>query len=447
MQTAKRRRQIRIISYTAASLVISVALAITGWAAAERWRTRLENTYQRAWAELSEYLADMEATLNKVLYTNSLPEQTVLSAELLRDAGCAQNALSALPMNEEPIREVYRFLAQAGEFAQALTVQRASGVEPDEVSANALQALFQYANELNVALQDYQRQAAPSFTSEPLAMQASDAPSITDGFRSAADELEAYPTLIYDGAFADQAEQAVPQLTEGLRDYGVHVARQSAVDFQRLGNLGSGEEWTEEASIDGNLPCYVFRSGTQRAEVTRAGAYLVQYRDERPVGESRISAEQAVSNACVFLTAEGYSEMQPCYYEVSGGTATILFAAEENRVRCYPDQIKVHVALDNGGIVGFNCTGYLMHHTERTIPAAGLSAAEAQRKLSARLTVAETDIPIVVIPTVGGSEAVCYEFACTGIRGETVLVYLDITDGRERSILIRMDSENGAFVM
>ena len=95
MQTAKRRRQIRIISYTAASLVISVALAITGWTAAERWRTRLENTYQRAWAELSEYLADMEATLNKVLYTNSLPEQTVLSAELLRDAGCAQNALSA----------------------------------------------------------------------------------------------------------------------------------------------------------------------------------------------------------------------------------------------------------------------------------------------------------------------------------------------------------------
>ena len=160
----KNRTKIRLCSYGAAVLAVAAGLAVTGWRAASHWRTRLENHYQQAWAELSEYLAEMESTLNKLLYTNSLPEQTVLSAELLRDSGGAQHALSVLPSDAEPMADVYRYLAQAGEYAQSLAARRAAGEAPDEASAASLAALYDYAASLNDALLDYRRQTTPVFT-------------------------------------------------------------------------------------------------------------------------------------------------------------------------------------------------------------------------------------------------------------------------------------------
>ena len=136
-----RRARVRMISFAAAALAVAVGLAAVGWASAHRWRVRLENARQRAWAELSEYTSDMEFTLNKLMYTRSLPEQTLLSAELLRDAGCAKAALSRLPVSGAPMDGAYRFLSQAGEYAQALTAARAAGQEP-EGSADALLALY-----------------------------------------------------------------------------------------------------------------------------------------------------------------------------------------------------------------------------------------------------------------------------------------------------------------
>ena len=441
----KNRTKIRLCSYGAAVLAVAAGLAVTGWRAASHWRTRLENHYQQAWAELSEYLAEMESTLNKLLYTNSLPEQTVLSAELLRDAGGAQHALSVLPSDAEPMADVYRYLAQAGEYAQSLAARRAAGEAPDEASAASLAALYDYAASLNDALLDYRRQTTPVFTHESLALEAAAPPSVTDGFRSAADELEAYPTLLYDGAFADRVEQAQPRMTASQSDYGAEVARQSAVDFQRLGGLDT-VDWTMSGEIGGNLPCRTFTGGDCTMAITRDGAFPAWFRNARAVGDSRIDPAQAVENARVFLAAEGFAELQPCWYDTSGGRCTVLFAAAQDGVLCYPDQIKLTVALDTGAVVGFDATPYWMNHTERTLPTPAISEADARARLSSRLIPPADAAPLVVIPTAGGSEAVCYEFACTGVRGERVLVYLDAADGRERSILIAVSSAQGTFV-
>ena len=96
--------------------------------------------------------------------------------------------------------------------------------------------------------------------------------------------------------------------------------------------------------------------------------------------------------------------------------------------------------------MGFDATPYWMNHTERTLPTPAISEADARARLSSRLIPPADAAPLVVIPTAGGSEAVCYEFACTGVRGERVLVYLDAADGRERSILIAVSSDRGTFV-
>lgn len=439
-----RRSKIRQISYGAAALAVAVGLAVNGWVAANRWRTRLENHYQSAWAELAEYLTEMESTLNKLLYTRSLPEQMVLSAELLRDAGCAQYALSALPNDAEPMANVYRYLAQAGEYAQSLAVRRAAGDEPDAASETSLTALYRYAVALNETLLDYRRQNTAKFTHEPLALQTAAAPSVTDGFRSAADELEAYPTLLYDGAFADRVARAQPRMTASCTDYGADVAQQTAAEFLRLGGLDP-VAWVPAGEVGGNLPCRVFSADACTMAVSRDGDYPVWYSDARTVGAARIDPEQAVKNAQVFLAAEGFAEMRPCWYNVADGRCTVLFGVVQDGVLCYPDQIKLTVALDTGTVVGFDATGYLMNHTARTWPPPQISESDARARLSGRLT-PRGAATTVWIPTAGGGEALCYEFDCTGINGERVLVYLDTADGRERSILIAAASAQGTFV-
>ena len=101
------------------------------------------------------------------------------------------------------------------------------------------------------------------------------------------------------------------------------------------------------------------------------------------------------------------------------------------------------MALDNGQIVEYDATGYLMHHHNRPAQQPALSVQEAQQNVSPHLTV--QDARPCVIPTAGSNEALCYEYHCLGEAGEEVLVYLDAQTGLERQILILTRSDNGVL--
>lgn len=436
-----RRGKIRQIAYIIAALTVASALAVTGWAAARRWRTLLENTHQRAWAELTGYLADIEATLNKLLYTNSLPEQTALSAQLLRDTGCAKGALTQLPLTDAPADGIFRFLSQAGEYAHALTVQYAAGGGTDNNTTDHLRALYHYVDELNTGLGDYRAgNDAFSFTGDAL-------PTITDGFREVVDGLEAYPTLIYDGPFADHIGHQTPQMTTGFSDFGEAVARSSAEAFLKLGHF-SDADLSVGPAIGGNFPCYTFYGDQISLDISRYGALPVRFLCTRTVTESRIAPEQALTNAEVFLAAEGYTDFHPCYYAISDHILTINYAAISQGIRCYPDQLKVSIALDDGTVVAFDASPYLMNHKERTWDPPTFSASDGAGRLNPLLVLPEEyEAPLVIIPTEGGREVLCYEYQCTGVHGETVLVYLDAQTGQERRILILTRWDGGTFVM
>ena len=138
--------------------------------------------------------------------------------------------------------------------------------------------------------------------------------------------------------------------------------------------------------------------------------------------------------------------MKESYYVINNNICTINYAYVQDGAVCYPDLIKVSVALDNGSVVLFDACGYLMNHTARTLPPAQLSAEQAAEKLSPALT-PRGDAKTAVIPTSGGNEACCYEFKCTGTDGETVLVYIDTQTGLERQVLILLQSDGGVLTI
>lgn len=99
------------------------------------------------------------------------------------------------------------------------------------------------------------------------------------------------------------------------------------------------------------------------------------------------------------------------------------FAYEQDGVTCYPDLVKVGVALDTGSVVFFDARGYLMNHQEREFSAPMLTDTTAREILSPSLTVQSQNM--AVIPTSGRNEAYCYEFLCEGREGQKVLVYIN----------------------
>lgn len=60
-----RRGVVRLISFNVALIVALTAGTITGYTAARRHRTTIEYTYQRALGELTDYLGNLDITLEK----------------------------------------------------------------------------------------------------------------------------------------------------------------------------------------------------------------------------------------------------------------------------------------------------------------------------------------------------------------------------------------------
>ena len=134
--------------------------------------------------------------------------------------------------------------------------------------------------------------------------------------------------------------------------------------------------------------------------------------------------------------------MKESYYIISDGICTINFAYYKNDIIFYPDLIKVSVALDDGEIVRFNATGYIMNHYERNVTAK-ISADAAQLSVSPKLKVKKRELAL--IPTPGLSEVLCYEFLCDGSSNDRVLVYINATTGYEEQILILQSTDNGVL--
>ncbi len=117
------------------------------------------------------------------------------------------------------------------------------------------------------------------------------------------------------------------------------------------------------------------------------------------MGDAKLGYPDASKKARAFLNARGIQNMKESYYMITDGVCLINYAYVQDGIVCYPDLVKVGIALDNGEIVRFESTGYLMNHHARTLTAK-LTAQQAQKSVSPNLTVKQCRAAL--IPTSGG---------------------------------------------
>lgn len=418
------RARVRAVVFLAALFAVLGGLAVQGQLQAAESSRNLQYTYDRAMGDLNDCVSSMQTTLEKSLYANTATQQNGLAARILREASMAKSSLSVLPVSDGALFEASRFITQAGDFAMSLSRRISAGQEMTQEEHETLQQLGEYAAKLSETLSA----ADPDFS----------APSSSE-WKDTEDLFTDYPTLIYDGPFSDHIAQREPAFLAEEEEIAQGNAQNVAASFLGV----STSELTHEGDTAGTLPAYNFTSGTKRVSVSRAGGRVISLIDSREVGEAVLSKEEASEAALSFLESRGLSHMTESYYAVNDGICTINYAYEENGVICYPDLVKVSVALDNGSIAEFDSSGFLMNHQARTLAAPKLTAQEASANISPYLTPDEGRLAL--IPTAGLNEVLTYEYLCQAENGEEVLVYLNADTGMEEQILILLRSDNGVL--
>lgn len=449
MVIKSKRNLIRIISFICAAIVALSAAAVSNYVRAEKLDRINTNSQQRALTELTTCMSNIQQGLSKEFYTATAPMAEKLSSEIWREASQAKSCLSVLPVSDILLENTFKFLSQVGAFCSSLSEKAAKGEKISEEEYASLEELIKYSKELTSRLENmcaYLENGALTFESTDDAVVAMSEELDSMDFETAISDAEQalvdYPTLIYDGPFSDHILQKEPEMTKGKEEISEAAATEAAANFSGI----AIEKLKREEDENGTLASYTFSSEEDGVviSITKRGGYLSYMLGSSYAGVSKLSAEEAIERGLEYLKSHGINNMKESYYSINDGICTVNYAYVQNGVICYPDLIKISVAMDTGKVISVDARGYLVNHFARTDVNPILTSENAAKSLSPYLTV--KDVKTAVIPTDSGNEILCYEFWCEGTGNEELLVYINAATGEEENIFFLLYSDNGILV-
>ena len=438
-----KRGYIRLLSYSIAVVAALVGFAIMNMNMATQYKARLENNYQQSLNELSETMDSIETNLTKSVYSNSDKMLYEISSDLYSECNEAKDALSRLPVGQMNLSSTYKFISQAGDYATYIAQKVASGKTISDEEHKNLNTLLNYANQLNESIN-----SMVSVCNNGGLITASNVKnennisvnSLTNDMTTAENAFKDYPTLLYDGPFADAVLNREPEMIKNAESYSREDARDVAASAMGC----SVDQVSFETEEEGNIPCYVFTYGQKTVGVTKSGGYAAYMIYGGKITKSTITAKNAVNIAKKYLKKLGFENMKETYYMTDNNICVINFAYTNNNVICYSDLIKVGVSMNDGKVVSIETEGYLTNHRERAAFKTTKKQADVQKSISPYLNV--LDVKNCIIPKDDGTEAMCYEFHCESTdTNEEVLIYVNTTTGAEENILLLLYSDGGTL--
>ena len=442
----KRKNLYWLFSVTVTVLAV---FGIYEFFSARAYKRGLEDNYNRAFFELTDYIDDIDTLLAKSMLATSASEMASLSQELSVQSTAAKSCLAQLPITEVSLDKTEKFLAQVGDYTYTLSQNIINKKAISEDEYESLAALGTYAASLNNALADISQKVyrgelhfgSNSRTGRNGIVYAAD----SDPFSSIEKKIGEYPSLIYDGPFSEHIENMKPKLLENTSEISKDSAAKKLAAFLDLD--AASLEFAGETQ-NSNLPCYIFRGRRGKtdisASISKQGGYAVYFLGTRRIRSETLSVEDAIAKARDFLSEKGFGSMKESYYEKKDGVATVNFAYLQNNVVCYSDLIKVKVALDDGEIIGMEGYGYVMNHHPRDIRTPALSKPDARAKVSRRLSI--DSVNVALIPKDSKREVLCYEFKGT-FGDKNFLIYLNADTGVEEDIQILIESPDGILTI
>ncbi|MGN0521507.1 MAG: PepSY1/2 domain-containing protein [Eubacterium sp.] len=438
-----KRGYIRIFSFSAAIVLVLAGYAVINMNRANNYEARLENSYQQSLNELSESLDSIETNLTKSVYSNSDKMLLEISSDLYSECTQAKDALSRLPVEQMNLGSTYKFISQASDYAAYIAQKIASDKPITAEEHKNLTTLLKYSQQLSdsvdsmVTLCNNGGKITASKVKSTDNIQIN---ALSTDMTSAEDVFKDYPTLLYDGPFADAVLNREPELLKGEDAESQEDAREIAASALAC-NIS---EISYEGDEDGTLPCYVFSFGQRTIGITKNGGYVAYILYGGKITQSSIDEKNAINIAQKYLSKLGYDDMTETYYMTNNNICVINFAYIDDNVTYYSDLIKVGVSMSDGKVLSLEAEGFITNHRDREDFSAKIKEDEAIKNVSSYLNVIGTKK--CVIPKDNGTETMCYELHCESSEtNEEVLIYINSNTGKEEDIMLLLYSDGGTL--
>ena len=244
-----------------------------------------------------------------------------------------------------------------------------------------------------------------------------------------------FPELEYDGKYSASALTVAAKSLEGAENVTESEAKAIAADF--LGVAQSELESVGRAACD--LPCWGFSLEGETGDfrmisVSEQGGQVLSLTGSRRVRATELDMDEARKIAQDFLAQAGVEVTEPVSESEDGGLAAFTFAGSADGVMYPADAVSISIALDSGEVCAYDATKYILNHTERDLGEPEITAEQAAEALPESLTALSSQLTAAL--TEGGSERLCYVFACEAEDGTPVSVYIDAKTGVQTKIEI-----------
>lgn len=413
----------------------------------------INNNYSQSFYELIEYVDNVETLLTKA-QISSTPEYSAKTlTEIWRESNLAESCLSKIPIKNNSLTNAVKFLNQVSDYSYTLSRETIENQRLSEEQLSNIKMLQENCKTLNETLSQLESEMIVGGISwqelakeDNNALFAQEVANLSqEGFSNIEKNLQDYEGLIYDGPFSEHMTNPEPKAL-GTEEYNEEKAREVIYQYISKDAINNLEY---NGTVDGNIKAHSFNvklknNNTIYINITKLGGKVLWMNYNKQIIEESIDIEEAKKYAKVFLEKHGYPNMKESYYSSQDGVATINFAYTQNGVICYPDLIKVKVALDTGEILGMEAAGYLNSHYDRQIETPKLTAEEARKIINTNINIQSENLAI--IPTEWADELLVYEYKGQ-IDDQNFIIYINANNGKEEDVFLIIDSPNGQLAI
>ncbi|MGD6962147.1 germination protein YpeB [Fictibacillus phosphorivorans] len=429
-------------------VLLFVAVAGTGyWGYSEHQEKnavllQAENNYQRAFHDLNFHMDSLHDKIGETIAMNTRNQLSPALAQVWRLTSEAHNDVGQLPLTLLPFNKTEEFLTKMGEFSYRAAVRDLDKNPLSEKEYNTLKELYANSTEIQNELRKTESLAQKNnlrWMDVEMALATNKQPednTIIDGFKTVDKSVEGYSDVDF-GTEVSNMEKMKDRDLSQLKGKKItkEEAKKIAVDFFQLKkNVKITIESTgKDAKYDAySLTLYnPDTKGTTYMDLTKKGGYPLYVLYDRNVGKPKISLNEAMLQAEDFLKKHMESQMEMVTSDQYDNIGVFTYARLDNGVRIYPETVSVKVALDNGDIMGYEGTDFLLAHVDKRTPTFKISEQEARTNLNPKFQVKETSKALIRNDI--NEEVYCYEFL--GILGDdTFRVFINAENGNEEEV-------------
>jgi len=419
------------------------AMTTFGWINMNGMQADMATVHTESMYELNSIVDNLDSNLSKARVSNSRNEQVRLLTDIAVESEMAETVLERLPLETQTTQNLTSFINKMGDSAQEMLYSVASGKKLTESQIASLEHMYK----TNLQFKEMINRITSSFNGKDMisAINGKADGLINSSFTEIQNNTIETPKEIHDGPFAENIKKVSPKNLEGLKEITASKAETLAKKYFNGYNVQeancTGETTAEQLTVFNiNLTT---PDGEMSAQLSKLGGKVVAFNSFKDCNDKNFDIERCEVIAQEFLNELGYTGMKAVWSSENGTTCNLNFAYEQDGVVVYPDMIKVKVCEERGIVTGIEALSYVLNHTERQLPTAGISKSQAREKLNGGFDVKTSRL--CLIPFDGG-ESLAYEFSGT-FEGSTYYIYIDAKSGEELNVFTVVGTNQGRALL